>query len=192
MNFLAHIFLSGKENELLSIGNFMGDSIRGKEYLSYPEIVQQGILLHRKIDFFTDTHPVFRLSRKRLVPDYKHYSGVITDIFYDYFLAKNWSKYSEIPLENYAQEFYFLLQKQEQLLNETTKKIAKYMTQENWLVSYKTIQGIEKILFQMDRRTQFQSKMQYAVHQLVENESLFENEFFEFFAQIQEFVANQI
>ena len=110
MNFLAHIFLSGEEDDQLKLGNFMGDTVRGKQYLNYPERVQCGILLHRQIDTFTDSHPLFRESKRRLVPIYGHYAGVITDIFYDYFLTKHWEKFSSEDLDSYINRFYTLLQ----------------------------------------------------------------------------------
>ena len=85
MNFLAHIYLSG-ENDLLKIGNFMADGIHGKAPESLPADVQKGIVLHRHIDTYTDAHPIFRQSTKRLHPVYHHYAGVIIDIYYDHFL----------------------------------------------------------------------------------------------------------
>src|SRR5690606_7271733 len=108
MNFLAHIYLSG-ENPLIKVANFMADSIRGKKYLNYSSDIQKGILLHREIDTFTDAHPTVRKSTKKLHANYGHYSGVIVDIFYDHFLAKNWKDYSKIPLDVYVDEFYDLL-----------------------------------------------------------------------------------
>jgi acyl carrier protein phosphodiesterase len=92
MNFLAHIYLSG-DNDLLKIGNFMADSIRGNQYLQYPDEIKKGILLHRFIDTFTDAHLIYRKSKHRLHEKYGHYSGVIMDIVYDHFLAKNWNHY---------------------------------------------------------------------------------------------------
>ena len=89
MNFLAHIYLSG-DNDLIKIGNFMADGIRGKHYEYLPAEVQKGIVLHRAIDTYTDSHPIFRQSTKRLHHRYHHYAGVIVDVFYDHFLAKNW------------------------------------------------------------------------------------------------------
>jgi len=104
MNFLAHIYLSG-DNEQVKIGNFMADSIKGKKYLKYPGDLQKGIILHRAIDYYTDTHPVFKQSTQKLFPEYGHYSGIIVDIFYDHFLASNWKKYSEVPLKEYTLNF---------------------------------------------------------------------------------------
>ena len=109
MNFLAHIYLSHDDDDI-KIGNFIADSIRGKKYKNYPAQIQRGILLHRHIDTFTDAHPTVRQSTKRLHENYSHYSGVIVDILYDHFLAKNWKKYSDVPLETYVDDFYHLLE----------------------------------------------------------------------------------
>ena len=108
MNFLAHIYLSGN-NHFLKLGNFIADAVKGKTYSKYPLEIQQGILLHRKIDSFTDHHPIFKKSVSRLFPTHRHYSRVIIDIFYDHFLAKEWNTYSNIPLNTYINDFYSLL-----------------------------------------------------------------------------------
>lgn len=184
MNFLAHIYLSG-ENDLLKIGNFMADSIRGNQYLTYPNEIQKGVLLHRHIDSFTDFHPIYRKSKHRLHEKYGHYSGVIMDIMYDHFLAKNWNTFSEIPLEKYAASFYELLQKEESLLTERTKNMIPYMIAQNWLVSYASLEGLETILFQMDYRTKNRVNMPEAMKELKQFETEFESEFFAFFDELQ-------
>lgn len=191
MNFLAHIYLSGN-NELLKIGNFMADGIRGKDYMHFPEEVKRGILLHRKIDSFTDAHLIYRKSKHRLHEKYGHYSGVIMDIIYDHFLAKNWAKYSDESLANYAGEFYKLLDKNEDLLTERTKNLLPYMKQNNWLLSYQSIEGIEKILFQMNHRTKNRSNMQEAIVELKLFYTETEEEFTRFFNELQLYVAQQL
>ena len=82
MNFLAHIYLSG-DDKAITIGNFIADGIRGNDYKKFPKNIQTGILLHRRIDTFTDAHKTVRQSTKRLHKNYSHYSGVIVDILYD-------------------------------------------------------------------------------------------------------------
>ncbi|MFA9289557.1 MAG: ACP phosphodiesterase, partial [Weeksellaceae bacterium] len=151
MNYLAHIYLSGT-NDLLKIGNFMADSIRGHHYLDYPDELRKGILLHRYIDTFTDAHPIYRKSKHRLHEKYGHYSGVIMDIVYDHYLAKNWASYSDVSLEEYTATFYKLLQNNFDILTEKTQKMIPYMMARNWLVAYATLEGLEMILFQMDYR----------------------------------------
>jgi acyl carrier protein phosphodiesterase len=191
MNFLAHIYLSGK-NEDYIIGNFIADSIKGKKYLSYPESVQKGILLHRAIDFYTDTHPVVRKSTSRLFPKHRHYSGVIVDIFYDHFLASSWQKFSDIPLEEFIADFYDLLQKKKELLPGNIKGFLPFMIQENWLLSYSTKDGIANILNQMNLRTQKRGKMDEAIFKLESHYEEFKEEFFTFFPELVTFSRNRI
>ena len=185
MNFLAHIYLSG-DNDLLKIGNFMADSIRGNSYENYPEEIKKGILLHRSIDSFTDMHPVYRQSKHRLHEKYGHYSGVIMDIFYDHFLAKNWANYSNKKLEEYADEFYQLLRDNYDLLTAKIQGMMPYMIARNWLVSYASISGLEMILFQMDHRTKNRVAMHEAIVELQEFYLEFEAEFTQFFIELQE------
>jgi acyl carrier protein phosphodiesterase len=183
MNFLAHIYLSG-DNDLIKIGNFMADGIRGKHFESYPLEIQKGIILHRAIDTFTDAHPIFRQSTKKLHEKYHHYAGVIVDVFYDHFLAKNWNTYSDEKLEEFVERFYQSLHNNPDILSDRTKGMMPYMIEYNWLVSYQTVEGINRILTQMDHRTKNESKMRFATTELSEFYSEFETEFSEFFKEL--------
>ncbi|MFV5701304.1 ACP phosphodiesterase [Flavobacterium sp. XS2P12] len=183
MNFLAHIYLSG-DNDLIKIGNFMADGIRGKHFESYPLEIQKGIILHRAIDTFTDAHPIFRQSTKKLHEKYHHYAGVIVDVFYDHFLAKNWNKYSDEKLNLFVARFYQSLQDNHIILSERTKGMMPYMIEHNWLVSYQTVEGINRILTQMDQRTKNESKMRFATNELSEFYPEFEDEFTDFFQEL--------
>ena len=191
MNFLAHIYLSG-DNDLIKIGNFMADGIRGKHFENYPLEIQKGIVLHRAIDTFTDAHPIFRQSTKKLHEKYHHYAGVIVDVFYDHFLAKNWIQYSDENLDDFVDRFYQSLQANNSNLSERTKALMPYMIKYNWLVSYQTIEGINQILTQMDQRTKNESKMRFATDELLQFYSEFETEFTEFFKEIILFSKNKI
>jgi acyl carrier protein phosphodiesterase len=184
MNFLAHIFLSG-DDELLKIGNFMADGIRGKQYEQFPLTIQKGIHLHRFIDTYTDAHPVFRQSTKRLHPNYHHYSGIIVDIFYDHFLAKNWSTYSDETLEDFTERFYQSLRDNYDFLNPKTQKMIPYLINQNWLVSYRTVEGIAIILEKMDHRMKSASNIRFSIKELTTYYSKFEEEFTIFFEEIK-------
>ncbi|KAF2334001.1 ACP phosphodiesterase [Flavobacterium nitrogenifigens] len=184
MNFLAHIYLSG-DNDLIKIGNFMADGIRGKQFEHFPEDVQKGILLHRFIDTYTDSHDIFRKSTKRLHERYHHYAGVIVDIVYDHFLAKNWTRYSNEELELFVKRFYHSLHDNYDILTEKTQGLMPYMIERNWLLSYRTTEGIQNILTQMDRRSKNISQMQFAVEELTEFYDEFEEEFTLFFEEMR-------
>lgn len=183
MNFLAHLYLSGN-NDSIKIGNFMADGIRGKQFEDFPTEIKKGILLHRAIDSYTDAHPVFRQSTKRLHQNYHHYSGVIVDVFYDHFLAKNWSTYSSEKLEEFVDRFYESLSKNQAILTLKTQNLMPYMIKQNWLVSYRSVDGIKQILTQMDHRTKNESKMRFATNELSEFYIEFENEFITFFEDL--------
>lgn len=163
----------------------MADGIRGKQFENFPKEIQKGIILHRAIDTFTDAHPVFRESTKRLHERYHHYAGVIVDIFYDHFLAKNWTKYSNDNLEEYINLFYQSLHTNIDFLTERTKGMMPYMINQNWLLSYRTIDGISQILTQMDHRTKNQSNMRFASEELQTFYTEFEEEFSLFFEDLR-------
>lgn len=191
MNYLAHIYLSGEDEEL-KIGNFIADSVKGKQFIHFPIRVQKGIILHRAIDTYTDSHPTVRESARRLFETYSHYSTVIVDIFYDHFLAANWEDYSTIPLDEYVQDFYMLLKRKQEILPKRVKQLMPYMIKDNWLLSYASIEGIGKILWQMNQRTGKRSKMDLAVKDLQEHYPLFEKEFISFFHDLKRFSAEHI
>lgn len=183
MNFLAHIYLSG-DNELITIGNFVGDGVRGNKYKLYPTEIQIGIQLHRNIDTFTDAHPLFRQCTKRLHKGYSHYSGVIVDIFFDHFLAKNWKNYSEIPLNIYIDDFYKSLIKNINVLPPRFKKLTPIMIEGNWLLSYETVEGIQTVLNGMNHRTNGRSNMNKATEELRAHYDAFEKDFTLFFEEL--------
>lgn len=191
MNFLAHIYLSNNDQQI-TIGNFIADGIRGKRYKKFPIGIQKGILLHRQIDTYTDAHPIVRKSTKRLHKNYGHYSGVIVDILYDHFLAKNWRHYSEVPLAEYVENFYALLQDNFDILPNRIQRMLPHMIADNWLLSYAKIEGIQKVLDGMNRRTQNKSGMHTATDELKAFYSEFESEFTRFFSELITFSENKL
>lgn len=188
MNFLAHIYLSGND-DFVKIGNFMADGVRGNDYKTLHPGIQKGIIMHRHIDTFTDSHPIFRKSKHRLHENFGHYSGIITDVFYDHFLAKNWSDYSSTSLNLFANDFYTLLETHFELLTLKTQQLLPYMKDQNWLLSYEETEGIRKILHQMDQRMKRNSQMSNAVNQLNQEYELFKEEFISFFEEIRHYVT---
>jgi len=180
MNFLGHFHLSGSSESLL-VGNYIADMIKGKQYLNYPEPIARGILMHREIDTFTDKHPVFRQSKRRLNSQYNHYSGVIVDMFYDHFLAKNWDQYSDIPLDVYAGKTYEILEQHFNVIPENGKYLFRYMKTNNWLVRYAKTSGLQLALTGIANRTRFPSGMETAVENLHKHYERYESEFGEFF-----------
>lgn len=183
MNFLAHIYLSFGDDEI-TIGNFIADSIPGNKIDHLPKRVQKGVLLHREIDTYTDLHAIPKISSKRLHKNYGHYSRVIVDIFYDHFLAKNWKQYSNIPLHLFVEDFYDLLEDNYAILPAGVQQMMPYMITHNWIYNYSKMEGIDRVLDGMNRRTKNRSKMNFAILDLEEHYQQFETEFTSFFDEL--------
>jgi acyl carrier protein phosphodiesterase len=166
------------------IGNFIADHIRGNNYEGFSKEIQQGIFLHRAIDTFTDAHAVVRKSKRRLHARYRHYDGVIIDIFYDYFLAKKWESYSEIPLDVYTSSINKLFDEIKRDLPLKSQQFIKYMIEYNILFNYKNKDGIEKVLKGMNHRTKGKSQMNLAIEDLNNLEKELEEDFTLFFKDL--------
>ncbi len=187
MNFLAHIYLSGNNPEM-RLGSFIADSVKGRDYNDYAPDIKKGILLHRSIDSFTDQHPVIHSCKHLVRKDYKKYSGIIIDIFFDHFLAAYWSNFSSEPLENYARNNYRLLEENKSVLPERVLQFYPFMVQNNWLVMYSTIEGIEKVLQRMPTRTSLPQMAEFGIKVLRENYNLLRNYFFQYMGDVIKYV----
>lgn len=145
MNYLAHIFLSGDDRRV-QIGNFVGDAVKGRAYENYPLGFRKGILLHREIDDYTDHHPVVREAIDMLRADFGRYSGVLTDIYFDHLLARNFRHYSGRSLRRFAWGFYGALILNYRYLPERFKGFLWHFILTNRLVRYASLSGIERSL----------------------------------------------
>lgn len=191
MNFLSHLYLAGNSEGLI-IGNFIADSVKGSNYLNYSPEIQKGIILHRKIDSFTDAHPIVELSKQRLRKRYRKYAGVIVDVYYDHFLAANWDNYSHEGLNSFAQHIYLLVRQHNFILPERSAQFSKYMIQYNILEAYSRLEVIDRVLKGMSQRTTFESNMEHAIEELQEHYTDFEKEFSSFFPELQRYVNREM
>jgi acyl carrier protein phosphodiesterase len=187
MNFLAHIYLSGNNNEIM-IGNFIADFVKGQKKNDFPTQIRQGIELHRAIDDYTDHHPITGESRRRLYLNHSKYSGVVVDLYYDHFLAKNFLSYSNLPLKDFAALTYKTILSFEEFLPVQVREFLPYMIERNWLLNYATIEGIGRTLTGLGKRVSFPNRMDKATIDLEMYYSDFEREFNLFFPQLINFV----
>ncbi len=176
MNFLAHVYLSGSD-ELIQLGNFSGDYVKGTNFSSFPEKVAVGLKMHRTIDSYTDSHPAFAESRKRLVPVYGRYAGVVVDIFYDHILATTWENYCDKPLIPYTRTFYYNMVRNFRYLPKEVKYFLPFVIQSGRLASYATTQGISEALTIMSRRTTLPDKTAAAINLLRADYNEFKSDF---------------
>lgn len=190
MNYLAHSYLSYQKTDLI-IGNFIADSIQGNRFEGLTEGIIKGITLHRKIDVFTDSHPIFLASKHRFSKDFDKYSGVLMDIIYDHYLAKNFNLYSPLSLQEHADDIYSLLKNNHEYLPEPAKRFYGYMTERNILFHYSSLEGIETVLTHLSNRIRNRFALQLAIPILEKNYNEIEEEFFIFFDDLQAFCKIQ-
>ena len=191
MNFLAHVFLSGN-NTPLAIGNLIADRIKGNQVKELPSEIQKGVYLHREIDEFTDKHPIFKECVRELFPKYRHYSRVLVDMYFDHFLAANWQRYNPVPLADFSEDFYDKLEVESTQFSDSIQKFIRALIQYNWFDEYRTLEGLRKILSQMERRTNFPSNLAAATEDLRQKYPYFEGRFFEFMIELISFTKNKL
>jgi acyl carrier protein phosphodiesterase len=187
MNFLAHLYLSGNDSDIM-IGNFIADSVKGKSYQKFRPKIQEGILLHRKIDYFTDKHPITKDLKSLLVPYYQKHSGIVVDIFYDHLLSINWKCYSTISIENFIISFHRIILRNIFILPSDVKGYLPFLIIRKRLQSYSKIDGIEKVLDLMSKYTSLPSASRFAIEILENNYTMFNEKFRDFFNEINAMV----
>jgi acyl carrier protein phosphodiesterase len=150
MNFLAHLYLSGDDPELL-VGNLMGDFVKGRLEGRFPPGIERGIALHRRIDSFAAGNHNFLLSKRRIEPSFGLYRAVLVDLYYDHFLAIDWNEYAEVAFPRFVANAYGLVSANSGTLPERLRRIVPLLFEE-WLPSYREIAGIELALGRMSAR----------------------------------------
>lgn len=188
MNYLAHIYLSGDSEKQL-VGNFIGDYIKGNKYLQFDEEVAKGILLHRQIDSFTDTHPLQKEAKLLFRSEFGLYSGIVVDFIYDHFLAKNWDNYSDTRLPVFAKRVHAVLLSNFTVLPRRVQGFLPFLIQNKRLLSYASIDGIIQSLKIMGNYSSLPGKSEEVRTILIDNYSELEDNFTAFFAELIDFVV---
>lgn len=192
MNYLAHAYLSFG-NEQLLVGNLLGDFVKGRrQFEKYPKSIQDGILLHRHIDSYSDKHLILKQSIERLKPTQQRYASVVADIFYDYFLANNWSFFSEQSIDDFALETYAQLENNFDIMPERVSRIFKKMISHNWLVGYQHEARIEYAFQRLATRVNNEHNMLKAIDDLRQHKNILNEDFKLFFPELIQSVKEKI
>lgn len=189
MNFLAHLYLSGDSGDV-RMGNFIGDFVKGGQFSRYRPEVQKGILMHRHIDSFTDTHQLVKESVLLLKPVYGRYSAVVQDVFFDHFLAANWSEYSSQPLNEFVNEVHKQLIFRYFQLPGDVKRFLPFIIRSRRLENYKDFDSLQRALEIMSNNSSLPNFSEEAIVNLKENYVKYNHLFTLFFADLQRFVAD--
>ncbi len=187
MNYLAHLFLADDTPESL-VGAMLGDFVKGAAKNNYAPVIQHNIELHRRIDSFTDAHPIVRASKTIVAPERRRFAGVLLDIFFDHYLAKHWTRFSEVELQSFTTNVYAALHAHHALLPEKLQRMLPFMRAEDWLGSYARVEWIELTLQRMSRRLSRGEMLASGGEELRRNYERFEQDFLTFFPDLRSFV----
>ncbi|MBE9178010.1 DUF479 domain-containing protein [Oculatella sp. LEGE 06141] len=189
MNYLAHLYLANNNSGLL-IGSILGDFVKGSISTLYTPEIRAGIDLHRKVDSYTDSHQVVHASKRIVAPSRRRFAGIMVDLFYDHFLAKNWHHYSTVSLYDFSHHVYTVLAEHQAILPDALKQILPHMIEQNWLMSYREINHVNRALNGISRRFKRQNNLFNSAEELEWNYASFEQDFQLFFPDLIHFVEH--
>lgn len=192
MNYLAHAYLSFGNEEIL-LGNMISDFVKGKKQFLYPPNVHKGILLHRAIDDFTDTHPITQKAKSAFRTSYRLYSGAFIDVVYDHFLAIEQTAFvNDAVLHDFSLKTYRQLDNQKALMPAAFERMFSYMQSQNWLYGYKARSGIYQSFGGLVRRAAYLQDSTRAVEIFDEHYRFLQGCFDEFWPEIHFFARNKM
>jgi acyl carrier protein phosphodiesterase len=188
MNHLAHLFLSDPTPEC-RLGALMGDYVKGRLDERYPPEIRRGLQQHRLLDRFAESNRHFRRSRQRLCPTFRHCRGIMVDVVYDHFLARNWEDYSSTRLENFAASIYQLLEEQQSILPPDLRKTFPRMVAADWLVACREIDTLDVVLRRLAARLSRPTPLEKGLEELLRNYHDLEDDFSLFMTEAADFFA---
>lgn len=184
MNYLAHLVLSGDNEEVL-FGNFIADAVKGKSYLTWSENIQKGILLHRFIDHYTDNNHHYLAGKRRFYDKFPKMGGVINDILYDYLLWQYELKHKNILLDKEIIRFYRILDGFKNKMPKSILYMYQNMKKDDWLTNYQYKHGIKKALNGIGKRIKYSDNLESCFDILESSIFEFEKEFEMFYIEIK-------
>ena len=188
MNWLAHVFLS-KPDVQFQLGNLLADVVRGPQRDAMSASFVRGAACHKAIDAFTDAHTIVKRSRARVSSERRRFSGVLVDVFYDYFLARNFGRYSSTPLDAYTSAFYASVKAQPITLPADAQLMLERIIRYDLLASYSRVDGVERALSRISTyltsRWGRQFALERGVDDLLAHEAALSADFLEFFPALQ-------
>jgi acyl carrier protein phosphodiesterase len=192
LNYLAHLLLA--ENHAASrVGNLLGDFVPGRpESLrgSLPDAVLHGIIRHRAIDRFTDSHRITRDLKACIAPGRRRFAGAITDIIHDHFLTRHWTAHAAVPLAEFTAACNAALRGHSAILPPELRDSLEQRIDDDWLGRYGTEEGLDHVFQRVSRRHPGFAPIHDAIDDLTAHREVFEKAFHEFFPELRHWVRS--
>lgn len=188
MNYLAHLHLGGQRPGQL-LGSLYGDFVKGRLQGQFAPEIEAAIQLHRRIDVFTDRHPLVHVALERFTDTRRRYAGIVLDVFFDHCLARDWQLYAEGPLAQFTSDVYRVLSSEREL-PERLAKIAPHMVANDWLGSYQEFEVLDQVLRGISRRLTRPEELAGAMQELRRLYEPLSDDFRLFYPQLQDFAQS--
>lgn len=186
MNYLGHLYFSNNDSELMT-ANLFGDFVKGRDLSAFQPKVQEGILLHRKIDSFIDQSETVLILMRKLYASLPKVSSVAIDLFFDHLLAKNWNQFHPVPLDDFLNQYYQNIQLSEQLYAAKFIGMMQKLIEHNWISYYPTLYGLEKSCQGVSSRISFPNELKNGKIVFLEYEEEITDTFFQFMKEANEY-----
>lgn len=151
MNYLTHLLLADIDDEAM-LGAFLGDFVKGRQLDHFTPVVAREITLHRRIDSFTDAHPIVQSALARFEPERRRFGGIALDVFYDHVLAQNFEQYGPASLNVFSRRAYRVLQQDNAQMPMQARTVADRMIGQDWFAAYADFDGLGMALHGIGRR----------------------------------------
>jgi acyl carrier protein phosphodiesterase len=184
MNWLAHLYLS-EPNAEFRVGNLLPDLTSAARLAHLPEPYQKGIRCHRQIDAFTDSHPRMQSCVRRFPPPYRRFGGILTDVYFDYLLARDWAEYSVVRLPDFISEIYRDIETCSSVIPAEANLPLQRMREEDWLGRYHHTAGVADILGRIGRRLRRPFDLAGSLPIFQQHQSSFLEDFQAFFPELK-------
>lgn len=186
MNHLAHVFLAPDSAEC-RVGSILGDFSRGIELAALPGKVQRGVLHHRAVDAFTDSHAEVLASKRLFSAQRRRFAGVALDVLYDHYLLRHWQSFSMTSRDVFVGRVYQELQQHEHLMPAPMVKVMRHMVRYDWFGAYRNLDNIGDALDRIAERIRFPNQFGGIIEEIHANEAQLECHFLNFFPELQSF-----
>ena len=185
MNFLGHSLISIEIDESTDkntlYGNFTGDYYKGLvDRIELPEALKEGIRLHRIIDKVSDRKENY--LNELLVDKFGIFKGIVSDMFIDHFLSKNFHKLFNKDIKFIEKKILNAIEENRNIFPKDFDRMFKWLNDRNVMSNYKDIDFLERAFEGLARNIRKGEILNLATTELKKNYKLFEeksiNEFF--------------
>ena len=185
MNLLAHLHLSDGLPAGVAAGNLLADFLRRLGAEAPDAAFAAGVRLHRAIDAFADADPALRAARAGFAPPWRRWGGILLDVAGDFFLTRDWPRYSSVPLRDHVAARLADVQRYLHDRPTPLRPLVDRLLAEEWLLSYGSMDGLRLAFERIARRSPAAAALRGAEREIERRQPELQAAFDEFYPRIR-------